>query len=80
MLSLSNKQELARAKSLALDAYCKWKIEQMLPLAKEWVDEGCDLAEIARRVDGFKDQVLKEAEGVLRCITIAALNDGASNG
>lgn len=79
-MNLANPAEQAKAKTLALDAYVKWKIEQLTPKARAWAEEGCDLAEIQRRIEAFKGEVFSEAERVLRLITIEGLKDGACSG
>lgn len=75
----ADQRAVIRAKVTALDAYVKWKIEKLLPKVQSWADEGCDQPEIERRLEAMKDEVLAEAEGTMRCVTIAALQDGAND-
>jgi hypothetical protein len=76
----SGPADVMRVKRMALDAYTKWKIEQLLPIVRQWAVDGADLAEIERRLGTMEGQVRGEAERTLRCVTIAALQDGADNG
>jgi hypothetical protein len=73
-------KDVSRVKGLALDAYVKWKIEQLVPIAKQWMIDGADLPEIQRRVEDLRGEFQDEAKRALRCVTIAALQDGADNG
>jgi hypothetical protein len=72
--------DVARVKGLALEAYVKWKILQLLPIATQWALDGADLAEIQRRLERMRGEVRDEGERVLRCVTVEALKDGASSG
>jgi hypothetical protein len=79
-MTFSSPAEIARVKGQALEAYVKWKLEQLLPVAAQWAIDGADLPEIQRRLDAMRGEVRSEGERVLRCVTIAALQDGADNG
>jgi hypothetical protein len=79
-MMFSGSRDIARVKGMALDAYTKWKVEQLLPIATQWAVDGADLAEIERRLRTMHGEVRDEAERTLRCVTIAALQDGADNG
>lgn len=69
--------EVIRAKRMALSAYAEWKAGQLEPLVEGWVSEGCDEAEIAKRLDDYLDEVRAEAARTLRLVSIAALKEGA---
>lgn len=73
----ANRQEIIRAKQMALLAYREWKDARLEPLVERWVAEGCDPAEIAERLDAYVGEVREEAARVLRLVTLAALRDGA---
>jgi hypothetical protein len=79
-MMFSGPADVARVKGLALEAYVKWKIKQLLPIATQWALDGADIAEIERRLDRLQGEVREEGERVLRCVTVEALKDGASSG
>lgn len=76
----SNPRDVARAKRMTLEAFKRWKVEQLLPTVQQWADEGSTIAEIERRLDGLQDEVEGEAIRALSLITVLALKDGACEG
>ena len=79
-MMFSGRADILRVKRQALDAYARWKVESLLPIVQQWAIDGADIAEIERRLGTMEGQVRDEAERTLRCVTIAALQDGADNG
>jgi hypothetical protein len=69
--------EVVRAKRMALAAYAKWIDAKLEPLVEGWVAEGCDAAEISKRLDAYMEEVREGAARTLRLVTLAALKDGA---
>lgn len=69
--------EVVRAKRMALAAYRAWIDAKLEPLVEGWVAEGCDAAEISKRLDVFLEEVRDGAARTLRLVTLAALKEGA---